>query len=414
MRVLFISDVYFPRVNGVSTSIGTFREDLASCGIDTLLVAPQYAPAGARPGATAVPARGTGAAVEAQREAGVVRVPAAPVPRDPEDRRMFWGALTRTLDALPRGELDLVHIHTPFIAHYAGVRCARRLGVPCVATYHTFFEEYLYHYVPLLPRAVSRFMARSFTRSQCAAVQALIAPSEPMRAVLETYGVRTPIHVLPTGLAPDRFRGGDGRAFRERAGIAAHRPLVTYIGRVAHEKNIGFLLEMFALVLQSLPEALLVIAGEGPARAALRAEVSARGLTQQVHFAGYLARDSALLDCYAAADVFVFASRTETQGLVLLEALAQGVPIVSTAELGTRSILPGSGALIVPEERAAFAAAVVRVLGDAQLRAEMGAHGRAYARTWSSASMARRLADLYHALCRRSSTASQYLRRTGS
>jgi len=157
-----------------------------------------------------------------------------------------------------------------------------------------------------------------------------------------------------------------------------------------------------------------VIAGEGPARAALRAEVSARGLDMQVHFAGYLARDSALLDCYAAADVFVFASRTETQGLVLLEAMAQGVPIVSTAELGTRSILPGSGALIVPEERAAFAAAVVRVLGDAQLREEMGARGREYARTWSSAAMARRLADIYHALCGRSSTASQYLRCTGS
>jgi len=129
VRVLFISDVYFPRVNGVSTSIGTFREDLASCGIDTLLVAPQYAPAGARPGATAVPARGTGAAVEAQREAGVVRVPAAPVPRDPEDRRMFWGALTRTLDALPRGELDLVHIHTPFIAHTP--ECVARAASGC-------------------------------------------------------------------------------------------------------------------------------------------------------------------------------------------------------------------------------------------------------------------------------------------
>jgi 1,2-diacylglycerol 3-alpha-glucosyltransferase len=94
--------------------------------------------------------------------------------------------------------------------------------------------------------------------------------------------------------------------------------------------------------------------------------------------------------------------------------MAQGVPIVSTAELGTRSILPGSGALIVPEERAAFAAAVVRVLGDAQLRAEMGARGREHARTWPSAAMARRLADLYHTLGRRSSTASQYLRPTGS
>ena len=414
MRVLFISDVYFPRVNGVSTSIATFRQDLANCGVETLLVAPQYAAAAPPAAAPAVASEGSDPAVGAHREAGVVRVPAAAVPGDPEDRRMSWSALTRALDALPRGEFDLVHIQTPFIAHYAGVRCARRLGVPCVATYHTFFEEYLHHYVPVLPPMLSRFLARSFTRSQCAAVQALIAPSEPMRAVLEAYGVRAPVHVLPTGLAPDRFRSGDPRAFRERAGIAAHRPLVIYIGRVAHEKNIGFLLEMFALVQQSLPEALLVIAGEGPARAALRAAVSARGLDAHVHFAGYLARDSELLDCYAAADVFVFASRTETQGLVLLEAMAQGVPIVSTAELGTRSILPGSGALIVPEERAAFAAAVVRVLADAQLRAEMGARGREHARTWSSAAMARRLADLYHTLGRRSSTASQYLRPTGS
>jgi len=382
VRVLFISDVYFPRVNGVSTSIRTFRQDLANCAVETLLVAPRYAPADSGEAA----------------EEGVLRVPAARVPRDPEDRRMSWRALTRALDALADGAFDLVHIQTPFIAHYAGVRCARRAGVPCVATYHTFFEEYLHHYLPVMPRPVSRLLARSFTRSQCAAVQALIAPSEPLRAVLEDYGVRTPIHVLPTGLAPDRFRSGDGRAFRAAAGIDAGRPLVTYIGRVAHEKNIGFLLQMFGAVLKSVPDALLVIAGEGPAREALRSEVATRGLTAQVHFAGYLERDGALLDCYAAADVFVFASRTETQGLVLLEAMAQGVPVVSTAELGTRSILPGSGALIVPEEREAFAAAVVRVLGDAQLRADMALRGRAHARAWSSAAMARRLAEIYAAL----------------
>jgi 1,2-diacylglycerol 3-alpha-glucosyltransferase len=380
VRVLFISDVYFPRVNGVSTSIRTFRQDLAVCGVDTLLVAPAY-----------------DAAATAQ-EPEVLRVPAARVPHDPEDRRMAWRALRRGLDALP-GVFDMVHIHTPFIAHYAGVGFARRANIPCLATYHTFFEEYLHHYVPVLPRGLSRMLARTFTRSQCAAVQTLIAPSEPMRAVLTAYGVTTPIHVLPTGLAPDRFRSGDGGAFRARAGIAAERPLVTYIGRVAHEKNVGFLVQMFREVLKSVPEAMLVIAGEGPAREALRSQVAALGLERQVHFAGYLARDSALLDCYAAADVFVFASRTETQGLVLLEAMAQGAPVVSTAELGTRSILvPGSGALVVPEERGAFAAAVVRVLQDAGLREGMAARGRAYARSWSSAAMAARLADIYREL----------------
>ena len=391
MRVLFISDVYFPRVNGVSTSIRTFRQDLAVCGVDTLLVAPRYEVAASPP----LFAEDTAATAS---EPEVLRVPAAGVPRDPEDRRMHWGALKRALDSLP-GSFDVVHIHTPFVAHYAAIRFARRTNIPCVATYHTFFEEYLHHYVPVLPRSLSRLLARGFTRSQCAAVQALIAPSEPMRAVLADYGVTTPIHVLPTGLAADRFKSGDGHAFRERAGIAAERPLVTYIGRVAHEKNIAFLVQMFREVLRSVPEAMLVIAGEGPAREALRSQVAALGLERQVHFAGYLARDSALLDCYAAADVFVFASRTETQGLVLLEAMAQGAPVVSTAELGTRSILvPGSGALVVPEERDAFAAAVVRVLQDAGLREGMAARGRVYARSWSSAAMARRLADIYREL----------------
>ncbi|HYB64365.1 MAG TPA: glycosyltransferase [Steroidobacteraceae bacterium] len=381
MRVLFISDVYFPRVNGVSTSIRTFRQDLAAHGVETHLVAPRYE------------------AAPAAEEPGVLRVPSAGVPRDPEDRRMRWGALTRALDALAPSAFDLVHIHTPFIAHYAGVRFARRAGIPCVATYHTFFEEYLHHYLPVLPRRVGRWLARSFTRSQCDDVRGLIAPSEPMRAVLLDYGVTTPIHVLPTGLPGDRFRAGDARAFRARAGLREDARLVTYIGRVAHEKNIGFLVQMFAEVRRRVPQAVLVIAGEGPARAALQQQVSSLGLTPHVHFAGYLDRDTVLLDCYAAADVFVFASRTETQGLVLLEAMAQGAPVVSTAELGTRSILvPGSGALVVPEERDAFAAAVVRVLGDRELHQELLQRGRAYARSWSSSAMAGRLTELYGTL----------------
>ena len=377
MRVLFISDVYFPRVNGVSTSIRTFREDLAHCGVDTLLVAPQYATTGSD-------------------EPGITRVPSARVPGDPEDRRMRWGELNRCLEDDRFKDVDLLHIHTPFIAHYAGVRFARRMNVPCMATYHTFFEEYLHHYVPVLPRRIGKSLARAFTRSQCADVQALIAPSEPMRDILLEYGVATPIHILPTGLPADRFRQGDGARFRTHAGLPLDRPLLTYVGRVAHEKNIEFLVRVFAEVRRAVPGAMLVIAGEGPARESLKHCVQRLGLERDVHFVGYLDRNSALLDCYAAANVFVFASRTETQGLVLLEAMAQGAPVVSTAELGTRSILkPGCGALIAPEDERQFAAAVTRVLQDAGLWKELSDSGLAYARSWSSATMARRLSDLY-------------------
>ena len=380
MRVLFLSDVYFPRVNGVSTSVATFRHDLAACGVETLLIAPDYGPARFAP------------------EPGVVRVAASAVPGDPEDRRMRWGRLTGALENLAPS-FDLVHIHTPFLAHYAGVRYARRRKIPCVATYHTFFEEYLHHYVPILPRALGRPVARAFTRSQCRDVAALVAPSEPMRTVLLDYGIATPVHVIPTGLAAHRFQAGDGARFRAAHALPEERPLMLYIGRVAHEKNIEFLLRVFAQVRRRVPDALFVIAGEGPARESLRELASRLGLAEHVHFVGYLDRNTELLDCYAAADVFLFASRTETQGLVLLEAMAQGAPLVSTAKLGTCSILKdGCGALIVAEEVEPFAAAAVRVLQDAGLRARLAQAGRRHAREWSSLVMARRLQELYRSV----------------
>jgi len=377
MRVLFVSDVYFPRVNGVSTSIRTFRADLARAGVETVLVAPEY------PGAAA------------DTEPGIIRVRSGGVPRDPEDRRFLGGPLQATLNADLAARVDLVHIHTPFIAHYAAVRFARRHGLPVVATYHTFFEDYLHHYVPVLPRRVGRWIARRFTLSQCDDVAALISPSSPMRDALLAYGVKTPIEVLPTGLPAESYLRGDGARFRARFSLPADRPMLLYVGRVAYEKNIDFLLRMFVRLRKRRPDALFVIAGEGPARAHLVRLARELGVADEVRFIGYLDRNIELPDCYAAGDAFVFASRTETQGLVLLEAMAQGTPVVSTAELGTRSVLTeGCGAFVVPEEEEGFAAAV-----DQALRIRAG-HARreqlrAHAESWASLAMARRLISFY-------------------
>jgi glycosyltransferase involved in cell wall biosynthesis len=377
MRVLFVSDVYFPRVNGVSTSIRTFRGDLAQAGVETTLVTPEY------PGGNA------------DTEPGIIRVASGRVPRDPEDRRFLAAPLGHALNAGLAAQTDLVHIHTPFIAHYAGVRFARQYGLPVVATYHTFFEDYLHHYVPVMPRRIGRFLARRFTLSQCNDVAALISPSAPMREALLAYGVKTPIEVLPTGLPAESLVRGDGARFRQRFGLHASRPLLLYVGRVAFEKNIDFLLRMFVKLRAQRPDALFVIAGEGPAREHLMKLAHGLGVSESTRFIGYLDRRTDLPDCYAAGNVFVFASRTETQGLVLLEAMAQGTPVVSTAELGTRSILvPESGAFVVAEEEQAFAAAVVSALA---LRASdpRRLQLRAHAESWASPAMARRLISFY-------------------
>jgi len=386
MRVLFVSDVYFPRVNGVSTSICTFRSDLKHLGVETMLVAPEYP--GARP----------------DSDPSIIRVPSGGVPRDPEDRRFLGGPLKRALNRELAAKVDLVHIHTPFIAHYAGVRFAREHGLPVVATYHTFFEDYLHHYVPILPRGIGRWIARRFTLSQCADVAALISPSAPMREALKAYGVTTSIEVLPTGLPAGSFVRGDGARFRKQFALPADKPLLLYVGRVAFEKNIDFLLRTFVRVLSRQPNALFVIAGEGPALPHLNRLARELGIHESVRFIGYLDRNSELPDCYAAGDAFVFASRTETQGLVLLEAMAQGTPVVSTAELGTRSILtPDSGAYVVPEEEETFAATVVQALRlapDAPRRAQL----RAHAESWASLAMAGRLVTFYEGVCAASSS----------
>lgn len=387
MRILMISDVYFPRVNGVSTSIQTFRRDLVAAQHRVLLVAPEY------------PGRNPAAEID------VLRIPSRQVPRDPEDRYMSRRAIRAAWPQIAEFQPDVVHIQTPFVAHYAGMEIARRLDVPLLETYHTYFEHYLQHYVPGVPTALLRSLSRRFTVRQCHQVDALISPSQPMADVLQSYGVRTPLHVVPTGLNASRFRKGDGGRFRAAHGFG-QRPMAVFVGRVAHEKNIDFLLSMLPDLIGQVPDVLLVIAGEGPAENHLRREVARRELSANVRFIGYMDRDTVLLDCYQAADVFVFASRTETQGLVLLEAMAQGTPVVSTAVLGTAEVLRDTtGAIISQESALVFSDAVALVLKDPALRAKLSVAAKADAARWSSVQCARRAADLYQDLVSRRAAA---------
>ena len=392
MNILFISDVFFPRVNGVSTSINTFATELRALGHQVTLIAPSYTD-------------------EDKQEEWIVRVPSHKIYFDPEDRLMNFGKLKALLPWIRDKHFDVIHIHTPFTAHYVGIHFGKKLDIPVVETYHTFFEDYLHHYLPFIPQFISRKLARTISRRQCNAVDGIVSPSKPMLDVLKQYGIKTPAEVVATGLDDSSFASVDGEHFRMSHDIPLTQPMLLFVGRVAHEKNIGFLLEMHVELIKKHPDALLVITGEGPAEESIKHSIEKLGISNKVRMIGYLDRSHELITCYKAADIFVFASKSETQGLVLLEAMAQGTAVVAIAELGTKSILiEGEGVLIAKDDINDFADKVSILLSDAPKRQMIGEKGRQYAKEkWGAGVLAKKVAKFYKSTINQKSSLSRYL-----
>ncbi|QDC41334.1 glycosyltransferase family 4 protein [Candidatus Methylopumilus universalis] len=392
MNILFISDVFFPRVNGVSTSINTFATELRALGHQVTLIAPSYTD-------------------EDKQEEWIVRVPSHKIYFDPEDRLMNFGKLKALLPWIRDKHFDVIHIHTPFTAHYVGIHFGKKLDIPVVETYHTFFEDYLHHYLPFIPQFISRKLARTISRRQCNAVDGIVSPSKPMLDVLKQYGIKTPAEVVATGLDDSSFAHVDGEHFRMSHDIPLAQPMLLFVGRVAHEKNIGFLLEMHVELIKKHPDALLVITGEGPAEESIKHSIDKLDISNKVRMIGYLDRSHELIACYKAADIFVFASKSETQGLVLLEAMAQGTAVVAIAELGTKSILiEGEGVLIAKDDINDFADKVSVLLSDAPKRQMIGEKGRQYAQEkWGAGVLAKKVAKFYKSTINQKSSLSRYM-----
>ncbi len=383
MNVLMLSDVYFPRVNGVSTSMQTACRELVRLGHAVTVVAPDY-----------------GIADEAG-EFEIVRLPSRRIFFDPEDRLIKRSAMRGALRDLAQRHWDVIHIHTPFRAHQLGVQLRRLSGCPAVESYHTYFEQYVAHYLPWMPQKATRLAVRAGSRRLVRGIDHLIVPTAEMAEVLRGYGIDTPATVIPTGIRLDEFAGGDGAGFRARIGLRADQPVLVTVSRVAAEKNIDFLLEVVKKVSVEFPDLVFVIAGEGPDAGRLKQITEDLGLVANVRFVGNLDRRTTLLDCYRAADLFVFASGTETQGLVLIEAMAWGVPIVSTAQMGTATVLAGAlSACVSAKQVDEFASHVAALLRSPEKRAALSAHSATDAQRWSAPVLVRQVADLYARLPR--------------
>jgi glycosyltransferase involved in cell wall biosynthesis len=366
MRIAIFTESYLPVVNGVSTAVSTLAQALGGRH-DVTIYAPRY------------PGYGDAG------DLSIRRFPSYPAPGYP-DYPLALPFRAGLLSEFRRERFDVIHTHSPFTLGQVGRFLAKRLRIPLVTTYHTLYVEYV-HYGRYIPPALARSVLIDLTRRYCNAADVVTVPTEPIRAVLEGYGVTRPIVPAPTGTSFDAPVEIDPRFPRRELGIAPEARIVLYAGRLAREKNLPLLFEAFRRVAVAEPTAHLLIAGGGPAEAEAHATVPRLGLTGRVTFAGFIPRER-LRYCYADAAVFAFSSLTDTQGLVLIEAKAAGVPVVSVAAYGPATVVRhGVDGLLVPNDPAPFADAVLRILRDADLRASLSRGARADAERFGTARM---------------------------
>jgi glycosyltransferase involved in cell wall biosynthesis len=319
MKICFFTNTFLPHVGGVARSTQTFLEDYRQMRHRTLVVAPEFAEGSA-------PRR---------IERSVERVPALQNFNGSDfSVRLPLGATLS--DRLARFQADVIHAHHPFLLGDTALRVGAERGVPVVFTHHTLYEQYT-HYVPLDSPALKTFVADLSTRfANCCS--GVIAPSESIADLIASRGVERPIRVIPTGVDTALLASGRRARWRQKLNLSEDDVLIGHVGRLAPEKNLPFLADALARCLRRNENAHVLIVGEGPSRAEMDRLFGDARVLHRVHFLGQRT-GRALHDAYAAMDGFAFASHSETQGMVLAEAMAAANPVIALDAPGVREVV---------------------------------------------------------------------------
>jgi 1,2-diacylglycerol 3-alpha-glucosyltransferase len=386
MKICMMTNTYLPHVGGVARSVHTFASAYRRLGHRTVVVAPTF------PGLEEM---------DPELERDVVRVPAV---------QQFNGSdfsvrlpMVAMLDPeLLELEVDVIHSHHPFLLGDTALRLGADKQAPVVFTHHTLYEEYI-HYVPFSSSNMRQF-AIELSTHYANLCNAVIAPSQSIADLIVRRGVQVPVHVIPTGIDVKAFASGDGRRLRRALGIGEEAFVVGTLGRLAAEKNLGFLCRAVGEFLQNVPEAVFLAVGEGPSAGAMREAMAELGVADRLFLPGKMT-GQALCDAYGAMDVFAFSSFSETQGLVLAEAMAAGLPVVALDASGVREVLrEGENGFMLPAQAttADFSAKLAALHEDRALRETFGAGARATAGAFSEEHCAGKALGLYDQLVRES------------
>lgn len=337
MNILTLTNTYTPHVGGVARSVEAFTNRFRKRGHRDLVIAPVF---------EGMP----------KEELDVVRIPAIQN-FNGSDFSVELPIPALLFSKLEQYHPDIVHSNHPFLLGDTALRIATVQHVPLVFTHHTRYEEYT-HYVPGDSPGLQRF-AIELATGYANLCDAVIAPSESIASLIETRGVKSPITVIPTGVDIDHFKNGDGHRIRRYLGIPNAAFVIGHVGRLAEEKNLSFLTRAVIRFLTHRKDAHFLVAGTGTFEERLIEAFERTYLSERLHLIGRLDKHS-LVDLYHAFNCFAFASQSETQGMVLTEAMAAGVPVVAVDASGVREVVVDkkNGRLLPHEDLETFCAAL--------------------------------------------------------
>ncbi len=376
MRIAMLSDSYLPYISGVTRAVSVAKGTLTDMGHQVTLFCPAY------PGAV--------------REEGVHRLPSVKAPTN----STYYVALPpfpALRKQIRKEGPDVIHIHSPFNLCRAGLNLGRQLGIPVVFTYHTMYNMYA-HYVPLLGRSVSGMIEKDAIRVARKA-NAVITPSRVLADYLASRGVDSPLYPIPNGIDVFGFQSGDPEYLRTLLNIPQGTKIVLTCSRLGPEKNVETLLRAFAEAAGSVG-AVLVLIGDGPQRKFLEGLASSLNIADKVRFMGSMPPEK-MPDLYAGADMFLFASLTDTQGLVVVEAKAAGLPAVAVGALGVKDMVKhGDDGFLCENDPHELARRTVELLSDGATLATMKEAARKNASAFSKQASASKLVACYESVIR--------------
>jgi glycosyltransferase, group 1 family len=381
MRIGLFTDTYPPYINGVSTSVHMLKIALENLGHEVFVVTVNQ----------------KASSYDFEEDGHIIKVPG--VKTGIYDYRLTSMYPLKIAKKIKKMNLDIIHVHTEFSIGSFGRIIAKQLNIPIVATYHTYYEDYLYYVTKGYFNYISKNLLKTLTQFYAdKTVNSLIVPAEKIKDLfINKYNYKKEIAVIPTGIAIERFykENVDKKKKEEiykSLKVDKDDFLILFVGRVAEEKNIEFLIEAHKKLVKEDNKYKLIIVGDGPDIKNLK-ELS-KDIKDNVVFAGKSLWED--VPCYYdIADIFVTASRSETQGLTVLEALASSTPVVCANDPSyIDAIVPGSNGFVFDTEEE-YLENIKKLRKDNKLREEFSINARNYSENFSSSKYAKRVLDVY-------------------